>query len=613
MDSFTSFHQVPHVHAGSIAELAAELRPDAPGSQQTALTVRASGSQRPLFLVHEFHGEGTYFATLAAAIDADVPIIGLLGAPLDGPQPRTIESLAARLVAVIHSHQSTGPYSLAGWSFGGLLVYEIANQLLGHDQMVDFVGLIDTRCPAIDQPVSLSEPDRTRELLALCAEEGPVMLKAVQGTLKSTLRRRAVDQVARQTAGRDFLQVFEACAAAKLLPDYLSALGPQQSERYVARLLAHDQAQQTYQPQPLPLLLHLFVGDESAEAPDPKVDPTLNWRSVLPPDRMECVRLHGNLKSMMETHIAELGLALSRQLARARGATASPTLANHLGYAPEVTVQRGRVDVPPLYCVPGAGDNVFGFAALAGALGTAQPVLGLQPRGLDGVLLPHVSVEATARGYLRAIEKSCPRGPVHLLGHSFGGWVVFELALLLTNQGRPPATLTIVDGEAPESGGQLGAEYGAVDALLELVAVLEMAAVRPLGIDRDLLASSDAQGRLQLLHQAMVRVELMPPKSGAQVLQGPVRTFMAALRTRYLPSRTWDGVLRIALVDDVRLTADANRRAQEEAFTAWQRWAPKAQRWHGPGNHMTILKYPHVAALAAWWQAGTCPLQFKPQ
>jgi thioesterase domain-containing protein len=570
------------------------------------LCVGAGGSQRPLFLVHEFHGEGAYFATLAAAIDADVPIIGLPGAPLDGPQPRTIESLAARLVALIHSHQSTGPYSLAGWSFGGLLVYEIANQLLGHDQVVDFVGLIDTRCPAIGQPVSMSEPDRTRELLALCAEEGPVTLNAVQDTQKATLRRRAVDQVARQTAGRDFLQVFEACAAAKLLPDYLSALGPRRSERYIARLLAHDQAQQTYQPQPLPLLLHLFVGDESAEAPvaHARVDPTLNWRSVLPPDRMECVRLGGNLKSMMETHIAETGVALSQQLARARGAPASPTLANHLGYAPEVTVQTGRVGVPPLYCVPGAGDNVIAFAALAGALGPAQPLLGLQPRGLDGVLPPHVSVEATARCYLRAIEKTCPRGPVHLLGHSFGGWVVFELALLLTDQGRPPATLTIVDSEAPEGGGKLGAEYGAVDALLELVAVLELAAERSLGIDRDVLASSDAQGRLQLLHQAMVRVELMPPKSGAQVLQGPVRTFMAALRASYLPNRTWDGVLRIALVDDVRLRADANRRAQEVTFAAWQRWAPKAQRWHGPGNHMTILERPHVGALAAWWQAG---------
>ncbi|MEX5585754.1 thioesterase domain-containing protein, partial [Pseudomonas lurida] len=40
-----------------------------------------------------------------------------------------------------------GPYRVAGWSFGGVLAYEVAMQLLGLDESVAFLGLIDTLVP----------------------------------------------------------------------------------------------------------------------------------------------------------------------------------------------------------------------------------------------------------------------------------------------------------------------------------------------------------------------------------------------------------------------------------------------------------------------------------
>jgi hypothetical protein len=35
-----------------------------------------------------------------------------------------------------------GPYRFAGWSLGGVLAYEVAIQLIGQDQIVEFAGLI---------------------------------------------------------------------------------------------------------------------------------------------------------------------------------------------------------------------------------------------------------------------------------------------------------------------------------------------------------------------------------------------------------------------------------------------------------------------------------------
>ncbi|WP_256349730.1 thioesterase domain-containing protein, partial [Pseudomonas gingeri] len=92
------------------------------------------------------------------------------------------------------------------------------------------------------------------------------------------------------------------------------------------------------------------------------------------------------------------------------------------------TIQTGRAGRTPIFCVPGAGDSVTGFIGLTDALGADWPLIGLQPRGLDGAGAPHSRVESAARHYLQAIEQSHSHGPLHLIGHSFGGWVAFEMA-----------------------------------------------------------------------------------------------------------------------------------------------------------------------------------------
>jgi len=56
----------------------------------------------------------------------------------------TVETMATRLRKIIQAIQPSGPYRLAGWSFGGKLAYEISAQLIGEGATVEFAGLIDT-------------------------------------------------------------------------------------------------------------------------------------------------------------------------------------------------------------------------------------------------------------------------------------------------------------------------------------------------------------------------------------------------------------------------------------------------------------------------------------
>jgi thioesterase domain-containing protein len=55
-----------------------------------------------------------------------------------------MEDLAARYLEEIRRLQPSGPYHLLGYSFGGLLAFEIAQQLHAAHQHVELLGMVDT-------------------------------------------------------------------------------------------------------------------------------------------------------------------------------------------------------------------------------------------------------------------------------------------------------------------------------------------------------------------------------------------------------------------------------------------------------------------------------------
>src|SRR5262245_40141913 len=110
-----------------------------------------------------------------------------------------------------------------------------------------------------------------------------------------------------------------------------------------------------------------------------------------------------------------------------------------------LTLQKGRRGSAPIFCVPGAGDSVTAFISLAKALGSPFTLHGFQPQGLIDGEVPHSSVEAAASSYIPALMREHPSGPYHLLGHSFGGWIVLEIALQMRALGRAPASIALID------------------------------------------------------------------------------------------------------------------------------------------------------------------------
>lgn len=135
--------------ARTIADLARHVRDErtASGARRSAITVVTEGSpDRPtLYFVHDLHGTAYSLRYLAPLLGADQGLAGFESPFLDGePSPFTrLETFALRYVTHLRRHQPEGPYLLAGYSFGGVLAFEVARQLREAGEEVPFLGVFD--------------------------------------------------------------------------------------------------------------------------------------------------------------------------------------------------------------------------------------------------------------------------------------------------------------------------------------------------------------------------------------------------------------------------------------------------------------------------------------
>nr|WP_282959546.1 non-ribosomal peptide synthetase [Pseudomonas palleroniana] len=581
----------------SVASMAAllRLRTEVPVAEQGLVTVRAEGTQAPLFLVHEFSGLNLYFPALGQHLDADIPVYGLEGVAWGEPQLRTLECLAARHIDLMRRVQPHGPYRLAGWSFGGVLAYEIAAQLIGMDEEVAFLGLLDTHVPRlVDQGRARWSVAHAHQLhlleqcRAYCQAQVPVDGHALA----------SLEQLESEAEYMAFDELWQRVRDAGWLQPQLAALSREALWAYLDREVAHGHAQAYYSLFPLNIPVHLFTAEQRMDEAS-RSSESLGWEQIVPAALLHRIDVPGDHQSMMQApHIAALGKAIGAAL------NATPPAPTQAGYQPVLTIQSGQAGRAPIFCIPGAGDSVTGFIGLTDAFGPGWPIHGLQPRGLDAKAVPHSRVESAARAYLVALEQHCSSGPVHLLGHSFGGWVAFEMALRLQAQGREVLSLSLIDSEAPGGTGTAGQPYTATGVLQRLIETMQLAAGKPFGIDPQVFAGLDEAAQWVALHRAMVQVGMLSARSTPDVMFGPARAFGAALRTVYQPRQRYNGQVRLVLADDPSLDAQGNQREQAGMVEGWSRFTDHLETWYGPGNHFTLLKAPHVYSLASWWHDG---------
>jgi amino acid adenylation domain-containing protein len=296
------------------------------------------------------------------------------------------------------------------------------------------------------------------------------------------------------------------------------------------------------------------------------------------------------------TTIAGLAEHLARDGSLAAGGGARP--AGPAAALVPIQLPRPR---PPLFCVPGATGASLYFAPLAYSLGADQPVYGLQAPGIEGDRPALRTVEEMAELYVEAALAVQESGPFLLAGQSYGGTVALEMAQQLRRRGRQVAFVGMFDTMMIE---RLQESFLVDDdlAIDMLVRVFCSVFEQSLGLRyRDLPAAAPRE-RLDFLLDRLKGQALV---SSRLLVHGLLEVFRASMEAavRYRPS-VYPGRITLfrsqGLPDgyqDVEIVMDL---APDDPTFGWSRWsAQPVEVVHVPGDHVSMLKEPHVAELGA--------------
>jgi len=220
-------------------------------------------SRRPLFFVHPVGGNVLCYLDLARHLGDEQPFYGLQSVGLNGEQqPYTqVEDMAAHYIQELRTIQPQGPYLLGGWSMGGLVAFEIAQQLHQQQQEIAALVLLDSRVPTTIPNLD----DAT--LLTLFARD----LSGLVGTNLTVWH----DEIQHLESKAGLHYILEKAIQANILP---SDIGLTQMQRLLELFKANTRAMGNYTPATYPQSMVLIRTNEVFSPDfDDFGDPSWGW------------------------------------------------------------------------------------------------------------------------------------------------------------------------------------------------------------------------------------------------------------------------------------------------------------------------------------------------
>lgn len=111
--------------------------------------IQPNGNRLPLYLIHAGGGTVLFYRKLSQFLGQDQPVFGLQPQGLDGKRKfhKNIEEMAAHYIKEIRAANPTGPYLLGGYCFGGVIAFEMAQQLVSQGYQVDLLANFNAVSP----------------------------------------------------------------------------------------------------------------------------------------------------------------------------------------------------------------------------------------------------------------------------------------------------------------------------------------------------------------------------------------------------------------------------------------------------------------------------------
>jgi amino acid adenylation domain-containing protein len=228
-------------------------------AHSSLVPLQPQGNKRPLFLVHPAGGHVFPFIPLTLCLGSDQPCYGLQARGVeDGQNAHTrIEDMAACYIEAIRTVQPEGPYLLGGWSMGGEIAFEMAQQLHSQGQGVALLALLDAHTPSAEEEPR--EEDLEATLLA-----DVVRYFGISPDFSVSLARLPKDE--------RLARVLEQGKKTGILPADIDA---PQAQHFLDLCKSDFRASRTYMLHRYPGRVTLFKASEDLSGVSS--DPTLGW------------------------------------------------------------------------------------------------------------------------------------------------------------------------------------------------------------------------------------------------------------------------------------------------------------------------------------------------
>jgi amino acid adenylation domain-containing protein len=232
--------------------------------------IRPDGSTPPLFLLHGIGGKILGFHELIRYLAPHQRVYGIEYV-IDDSEPAvlSLEYLAARYLQSIRKVQAEGPYYLLGYSFGGMLAFEMAQQLYAIGQTVGLLGMVDSHSALMND----AEGQDTPHSLIRAAKR---KVQALNFHVRQVLRGRShyIREEASEKLGN-----LAARARARIYA-ILTALGRPIPKFLEDAYAVNWFAASRYKARPCPARVTLFLAASVEGASDERQGYELGWKSL---------------------------------------------------------------------------------------------------------------------------------------------------------------------------------------------------------------------------------------------------------------------------------------------------------------------------------------------
>ncbi|MDR5859288.1 cytochrome P450 [Halomonas eurihalina] len=253
----------------------------------------------------------------------------------------------------------------------------------------------------------------------------------------------------------------------------------------------------------------------------------------------------------------------------------------------------------PLFCIPGSMGVATYLSSLCTELAGLASTIAFQSPGIDGTESPLGSVEELARRYIAEMQTIQPEGPYRLAGHSFGGLVAHEMACQLHERGERIEALFLID-TFQVRGGQdasddIPSDLMALYELHNITLRLTQNSGNPISA-RKLESLTPEKQREWLTHKLGNR--LQTSLNRITTVHNTNYTAMMRFRPRYYPGPATLLCARSEFPAQLVHPARSLHFCTDEPDLGWKGLCASLNVITVPGDHLTMVRPPHVQALA---------------